>query len=88
MSHEIRSPINSIVGFAELLKDVKNDKEKINQYIDIIQKSSESLTKIVNDIECIQVDDKTFENESKYKIVTKNSSESLAYVISLYTTKF
>jgi signal transduction histidine kinase len=50
MSHEIRSPINSIVGFAELLKDVKNDKEKINQYINIIQKSSESLTKIVNDI--------------------------------------
>lgn len=50
MSHEIRSPINSIVGFSELLKEANGDKEKIEQYINIIQKSSESLTKIINDI--------------------------------------
>lgn len=50
MSHEIRSPINSILGFSELLKDVKDDQEKKNQYINIIQNSSESLTKIINDI--------------------------------------
>jgi len=50
MSHEIRSPINSIIGFSELLKDVKNDESKVNKYIEIIQNSSESLIKIVNDI--------------------------------------
>lgn len=50
MSHEIRSPINSIIGFSELLKDVKDDQEKKEQYINIIQNSSESLTKIINDI--------------------------------------
>jgi CheY-like chemotaxis protein len=50
MSHEIRSPINSIIGFSELLKDVKDDQEKKEQYITIIQNSSESLTKIINDI--------------------------------------
>lgn len=50
MSHEIRSPLNSIIGFSELLKEVNDDKEKIEQYINIIQKSSESLTKIINDI--------------------------------------
>lgn len=50
MSHEIRSPINSIVGFSELLKEANGDKEKIEQYINIIQKSSESLTKIINDV--------------------------------------
>lgn len=50
MSHEIRSPINSIVGFSELLKDVEEDKDKMQQYVNIIQKSSEALTKIINDI--------------------------------------
>lgn len=50
MSHEIRSPINSIVGFSDMLKDVKDDSKKINNYIDIIKNSSESLMKIVNDI--------------------------------------
>jgi len=50
MSHEIRSPINSIIGFSELLKDVKDDDDKIDKYLNIIQNSSESLLKIVNDI--------------------------------------
>lgn len=50
MSHEIRSPINSIIGFSELLKDDNNDKEKMDKYLNIIQNSSESLLKIVNDI--------------------------------------
>ena len=50
MSHEIRSPINSIIGFSEMLKDVKNNEDKLNKYIEIIQNSSESLIKIVNDI--------------------------------------
>jgi signal transduction histidine kinase len=30
MSHEIRSPVNSIVGFSEMLHDVKNNEEKLN----------------------------------------------------------
>jgi signal transduction histidine kinase len=50
MSHEIRSPINSIVGFSEMLYDVKNDEEKLNEYIDIINNSSKTLMKIIDDV--------------------------------------
>jgi len=50
MSHEIRSPINSIVGFSEMLYDVKNDEDKLNEYIDIIHNSSTSLMKIIDDV--------------------------------------
>lgn len=50
MSHEIRSPINSIVGFSEMLDEVKNDNEKLEEYIEIIKSSSQSLLKIIDDV--------------------------------------
>jgi len=50
MSHEIRSPINSIVGFSEMLHDVKHNEVKLNEYIDIINNSSKSLMKIIDDV--------------------------------------
>ena len=50
MSHEIRSPINSIVGFSEMLHDVKNNEQKLSEYIDIINNSSKSLMKIIDDV--------------------------------------
>ena len=49
MSHEIRSPINSIVGFADLLSDAK-DKATRNNYIEIIKNSTKMLTQLVDDI--------------------------------------
>lgn len=50
MSHEIRNPINSIVGFSELLYDVKNNDEKLNDYINIINNSSKALVAIIDDV--------------------------------------
>lgn len=49
MSHEIRSPINSIVGFADLLSDAK-DKSTQRNYIDIIKNSAKMLTQLIDDI--------------------------------------
>ena len=49
MSHEIRSPINAIVGFSDLLETVR-DKETQKEYIDIIKHSSKSLMKLIDDI--------------------------------------
>jgi signal transduction histidine kinase/CheY-like chemotaxis protein len=50
MSHEIRSPVNSIVGFSDMLHDVKNNERKLNEYIDIIKNSSKSLMNIIDDV--------------------------------------
>lgn len=49
MSHEIRTPLNAIIGFSNLV----HKRESINTlplYIDIINKSSEQLLNLVNDI--------------------------------------
>ncbi len=50
MSHEIRTPMNGIVGFAKLLQKHDLSKDKLEDYINIIVKSSNQLLSIVNDI--------------------------------------
>ena len=51
MSHEIRTPLNSIVGFSNILA-VEEDltPEEREEYVDTINKNSELLLKLVNDI--------------------------------------
>ena len=49
MSHEIRTPLNGIVGFTELLKTTElNDEQQ--EFLSIIDKSSENLLSIINNI--------------------------------------
>lgn len=50
MSHEVRTPLNGILGFAEFLKDPDLEKEQVEQYIGIIDASSKQLLTIINDI--------------------------------------
>ncbi len=50
MSHEIRTPMNAIVGFADMLNQADLDKEKCNNYVEIIITSSNQLLEIVEDI--------------------------------------
>jgi two-component system, sensor histidine kinase len=50
MSHEIRTPLGLIIGFAALLENENLDSEKRNKYLEIIKKSGENLTDIINDI--------------------------------------
>ncbi len=49
MSHEIRTPLNGIMGFTQLLKTATTDAER-EEYIHVIEESSEMLLTIVNDI--------------------------------------
>ncbi len=49
MSHEIRTPLNGILGFTQLLKETDVSEEQA-EFIAVIEKSSENLLTIVNDI--------------------------------------
>ncbi len=46
---EVRTPLNGIMGFAELIRDNDLRKEDKNKYIDIIKSCGKSLLKIVDD---------------------------------------
>ena len=49
MSHDMRTPLNAIIGFATLALKSLDDKEKINDYLQKIQCSSSQLLGLVND---------------------------------------
>src|SRR5574344_747666 len=50
MSHDIRTALNAIVGFANLLQEGDDDQESKNEYISLINSNSELLLRLVNDI--------------------------------------
>jgi PAS domain S-box-containing protein len=50
MSHDIRTPMNAIIGFTDLLKKHKDDANKVDDYIDKIQSSSDFLLSLINNV--------------------------------------
>ncbi len=50
ISHEIRTPLNAIIGFSELLPTFYDDKNKLIEFTEIINNSSNDLLQIINDI--------------------------------------
>ncbi|MDR2038601.1 MAG: hypothetical protein LBQ60_11825 [Bacteroidales bacterium] len=50
MSHEIRTPMNAIVGFSGFLKNTSLPRDKMFSYVDVIQKSSKHLLRLIDDI--------------------------------------
>lgn len=50
ISHDIRTPMNAIIGFANLASKELDDHEKIYEYLAKIQMSSEHLLSLINDV--------------------------------------
>lgn len=50
MSHDIRTPMNAIIGFTSLAASHVDNKEKVKQYLSKISTSSEHLLSLINDI--------------------------------------
>ena len=50
MSHDIRTPMNAIIGIISLIRHNAGDKEKVIEYADKIDSSSQHLLGIINDV--------------------------------------
>ena len=48
MSHDIRTPMNAIIGFSNLLEKHIDEKERVSEYIEKIRSSSEMLLSLIN----------------------------------------
>lgn len=50
MSHDIRTPINAIIGMTDLAIENLDDKDQLNQSFEIIKNSSKHLLELINEI--------------------------------------
>ncbi len=50
MSHDIRTPMNAIVGFTELASSHLDDREQVKDYLGKISVSSQHLLSLINDV--------------------------------------
>ncbi len=50
LSHEIRTPMNAIIGFSSLLKSTEYSNEEREEFVNIINQSSESLLILIDDM--------------------------------------
>ena len=50
MSHDIRTPMNAIIGFTNLLRKHQKDSKRRNDYLDKIERSSAVLLSIINNV--------------------------------------
>ncbi len=50
MSHDIRTPMNAIIGYTSLAKTNINSKERVTDYLNKITQSSNHLLSLINDV--------------------------------------
>jgi len=85
MSHEIRTPMNGIIGFTELLKNTDATEEQ-KEFISIIDKSSQNLLSIINNIldlskiesNKVEIEDIPFETHHEFEAAIETFAASAA----------
>lgn len=50
ISHEIRTPVNAIAGFSQLLKEDNQSPENKQKFLDVIMESSNDLVALINNV--------------------------------------
>ncbi len=83
MSHEIRTPLNGIVGFTELLRDTGLEEEQL-EFVDIIEKSSENLLEIINNVLDLS---KIESNKLEIEEIAFNPVEAFESAVEVYAVR-
>lgn len=78
VSHELKTPLTSIMGFAETLKEV-DDYETKNKFLNIINEEAERLMRLISDILLLS----QIEMKQEQKITTFNVDQVIGDIIYL-----
>lgn len=88
MSHDIRTPMNAILGFAELGKQDMNDPEKLNEDLERISSSGRFLSGLVNDIlDMTKIENKVMELQTEPYTKKEFEEQMHALIIPLCAAK-
>ena len=74
MSHDIRTPMNAIIGFTSLAVTHIDEKEQVRDYLEKISQSSSHLLSLINDV----LDMSRIESR---KMVIEEKPENLAEIL-------
>lgn len=62
VSHEVRTPLNSIVGFTSIIADMYQEDEEVREFVEVINLNSNKLIKLIEDMLLIScVDDEDYQ---------------------------
>ena len=50
ISHDMRTPLNAIIGMTRLLRENLDDPERAERYLSLVEDAGEQLTQLVNDV--------------------------------------
>jgi PAS domain S-box-containing protein len=81
ISHELRTPVNAIMGFSAFLLEPELNKEKLNEYVHIINLNSKQLLSNISDIiDISKIETGQFTTESELVTINKLMKDlSLTY---------
>ena len=77
MSHEIRTPLNGILGFSQLLTTPNLEKEKMQQFAQIVNDSGHRLLNLINNVLEMSKIESGSETVSKIKFNLVNEVKSI-----------
>ena len=84
ISHELRTPMNAVVGLANILMVNQNTPTKQKEFISTLQLSAQSLMNLINDL----LDISKFENgDVKLEHIPFNLAEMIEEIVSIMSVK-